>query len=294
MIEKELILTEILKCRRSDLYMYGMMLNSQQKDQYDEIIKRRNAGEPLQYLLGNCEFMGLRFKVDHRALIPRPETEILVEKVLGCIKASLSGNNRALHILDIGTGSGNIPVSLAKHLPESLVVAIDVSKDALALAHENATDHKVSEQIHFFEADIFKWLQRQAKTLPKFDWIISNPPYIPTAQLKFLPKDVLKEPKIAFNGGKDGLKFYRFIIEHSRDVLKDSGCLIFEIGDGQGQGIEKIFEEFPDFSHIQFFKDHAGTDRIVLAKLLHSFDHRKPVNVKTKKIPNQKSSQMTG
>ena len=263
MTEQEQMLTSILDCRRIDLYVHKTILNEEHVSQLQQMVTRRNNGEPLQYILGNCDFMGLTFLVDERVLIPRPETENVVE---AAIKKAMEISGKELDILDVGCGSGNIAVTLAKNLPWSQVTAIDISPGALDLAKINAAINGVKEQIHFIESDLFSELQHLLKKEP-FDVIVSNPPYIATVDMGSLPSDVQREPRIALNGGADGLDFYRRIIFDSIFYLKRGGHLILEIGEKQRGGIEKIFERYPRYTNISCQKDLAGRDRIMIAEL---------------------------
>ena len=307
MTEQELLLTNLLNCRRIDLYLDRPALTVQQEKQFQEMQERLNNGEPVQYILGECEFFGLMFKVDPSVLIPRPETELLVETAIDhirhpegvkrpkdllyeilrpsgaqndktgiisttCPSSLLTGRREAgIHhrnnILDIGTGSGNIAVALAKNL-ECQVTTVDISSHALDLARANARAHGVEECIDFVCADILNtetW-QQHFLTKRRFDLIISNPPYVPTEKLSHLPVNVQKEPKIALDGGRDGLEFYRRIIQCSADCLDEAGLLMMEIGDSQRQEIEELFARQKKFKVIEFYQDYVGTDRIVIAK----------------------------
>ena len=191
MTEVEQMLTAVLHCSRTELYVCPPALSLEQQALLDEMQARRAGGEPLQYILGFCEFMGLRLKVDARVLIPRPETELLVERAVDILRRR-SGPQR---ILDIGTGSGNIAIALARFLDDAHVSAIDVSEAALHLARENAQVHGVSSKIDFFQMDFFQMNSSDPFT-QKFDAIIANPPYIRSGQIPLLPKDVQQEPRI--------------------------------------------------------------------------------------------------
>ena len=264
---QEFILTSILHCRRSDLYLHPYNLTESEQSQFDSMMARFNSGEPLQYILGECEFFGLKIKVDRRVLIPRPETEILVEQAVEKLK-----NVKDLRILEIGTGSGNIPIVLVKNLNNAIVTTMDCSLDAIEFARENARLLSVEEKINFVHANILEvetW-QCHVSTEDKFDLIISNPPYIPSNQLQSLPNDVQKEPKIALDGGVDGLKFYRVIIKQAQTLLKAGGWLMLEIGDGQREGIEMLLGACGQFREIEFHKDYVGTDRIMVGQKVSS------------------------
>src|SRR3989338_1874890 len=183
MTENEIILTSILNCRCVDLYTRPPVLNPEQQTRLSEIQRRRANKEPLQYILGSCEFMCLKFLVDERVLIPRPETEFLVEAV---IEKSKSLVKRPLAILDIGTGSGNIAVSLAKFIPDCRVVTVDISAEALEVARDNAKLNGVSDRVEFFHGDLFANQQNNTNDEILFDIIISNPQYVNAEHLKRL------------------------------------------------------------------------------------------------------------
>jgi len=267
MTEEELILTAVRKCRRVDLYADSQLLSPRQKNQIDDIKFNRQNGTPLQYLLGSCEFMGLEFKVDARVLIPRPETEILVEAAINILKKGEGRKWMTPRILDLGTGSGNIAVSLAKFINESQVTAVDISNPALDLARENARLHGVHEKIKFIQSDLFVSLKNSLPNPVGFDMIISNPPYIPSAVVGRLPIDVQKEPVLALDGGVDGLDFYRRIIGESSAFLKHVGFLLLEMGDGQAEAVEQITLKTEKFCGQQCLKDYMGTKRIMIAEV---------------------------
>ncbi|MCK5581029.1 MAG: peptide chain release factor N(5)-glutamine methyltransferase [Candidatus Omnitrophica bacterium] len=259
MTEQELMLTSVLDCRRVDLYAEKLSLSPAQERFFRQMQARRAQGEPLQYILGETEFMGMKFAVDERVLIPRPETEILVEGVLARAKSQRCD---PIHILDLGTGSGCIAVSLAKHFPLSEVCAVDISKDALSLAQENARQHGVENQIQFQNQCLVDCLNERFASENFFDIIVSNPPYIRSSDMDGLPDDVRQEPRLALDGGEAGLKYYIAIIEKSAGVLKPGGLLALEIGDGQRVAIEEMLKTV-GFTHVKFIKDCAGTDRVV-------------------------------
>ncbi|MFP4456548.1 MAG: peptide chain release factor N(5)-glutamine methyltransferase [Clostridia bacterium] len=209
-------------------------------------------GLPIQYLLGNQEFYGLNFYVNEYVLIPRPETELLVELLVRNLK------NKDVNILDIGTGSGAIAIALAKNLERSKIIAIDISKEALEVAKRNAKENKVDRGIEFIRSDLFSNL---GKT--KFNCIVSNPPYISKEEMKILPKNVANEPKEALYGGEDGLFFYKEIVNKGYNFLQDKGILAFEIGSNQGKQVEEIMAQ-KGFRNIDVIKDYNNLDRIIM------------------------------
>jgi release factor glutamine methyltransferase len=261
MTEDEIILTHILQCSRSDLYLKKPQLSLHQQNQLNLFKKRRAEGEPLQYILGECEFMGILLKVDPRVLIPRPETELLVETILKRMKEY----GKEISGLDIGTGSGNIPIALVKHESRIRMVSIDVSSGALELARENAAHNGVLSKIDFINADAFEWFN-QAQ-IQRFSFIVSNPPYVKAGDMAGLPKDVQKEPQTALNGGEDGLRFYEHIVKNVEKVLKPGGLLFFEIGEAQGKSLENLLTRHGSFVNILVNQDYNQRDRIVQAQL---------------------------
>ena len=261
MNENEQILTSILNCPRVDLFAKPSTLTLSQQDQYETIKQRHLKGEPLQYLLGYCEFMGLSLRVDPRVLIPRPETELLVEYAIKKFKGESS-----LNILDVGTGSGNIAIAFAKFMDCS-VMAMDISKDALALAFENAKENSVQEKIQFHHDNMTNFFYDK-NYWNRFDVIISNPPYVRSQDIENLPKDVQKEPRLALDGGEDGLECYRVLVSCAHRFLKEDGYLFLEIGDDQRRGIEQILETSPYYEDIEFIQDYNGRDRIVSLKTI--------------------------
>ena len=270
MSEDEIILTHILKCRPIDLALNMPVLTATQQEQFENYQHRRAAGEPLQYILGTCNFMGLELAVNPSVLVPRPETEQLVDAALKCFKGGIA--------LDLGTGSGNIAIALAKFVPQSQIVSVDISAKALEVARANARFYGVEGRIKFIQGDMFVSLRGAEGDAAiskqgllhfarndKFDLIISNPPYIPTNQLNSLPKDVQQEPASALDGGEDGLNFYRIIIQYTPRLLRSSACLMMEFGDGQAEAIKKLIEAQRAFSKIEIIQDLAGRDRIIKA-----------------------------
>jgi release factor glutamine methyltransferase len=256
MNEAELVLSQVLDCDRVSLYLNkGLVLDKDKSAIVSNIFKRRISGEPLQYILGKCEFMGFEFKVDKRALIPRPETEILVEAALKELKIEADAVSK---VLDLGTGTGCIAVLIAKLLPKSIVWALDVSKDALELAQENASLNKV--KIKFLCSDLFKEIRNN-----KFDLIISNPPYVSLEEFQGLAKEISFEPKLALVAGIDGLDFYRSIISQSVNYLNNNGLLALEVGINQSQPVRLMLEK-KDFSDIKIINDYNNIQRVIIAK----------------------------
>ncbi len=263
MTESEVLFTEVLNCNRPELYLNkDMVLPKDKALVISSVLKRRALGEPLEYILGKAEFMGLEFKVNKDVLIPRADTEILVEAVFDlAVNHQLSTTN--LSILELGTGSGCIAVSLAKFLHNVKVTAVDIYKPALEIAKENAVLNEVENKIDFIEGDLFS--SCVARCAPR-DLIVTNPPYIPTREIDGLQPEVQYEPRIALDGGADGLDFYRKIIEQSGRYLKKSGLLVIEMGFGQKEKIEKLFQNTQDFEIIDIIKDYNGIERVIVAR----------------------------
>ena len=259
MTEKEILLSSIFNCSRSALYSQEWSLNAAQAKKLSEALFLRSQGVPLQYILGETEFFGLMFQVDERALIPRPETEILVEMVL----KSAAGQ---MKILDIGTGSGCIAVSLAKFLPEAQIDALDVSLEALSLAKENALINSADKNINFLQSDLFSVFKKNNvnNRLRNYDIIISNPPYVRSGDINGLQKELAYEPRMALDGGADGLDFYRRVIAEAGNFLNKEGLLFLEIGFSQGEDIEKIVSAGRDFAVDEIIKDYSGIERVMI------------------------------
>ncbi|MFH1389858.1 MAG: peptide chain release factor N(5)-glutamine methyltransferase [Candidatus Margulisiibacteriota bacterium] len=256
-LEAEILLTNNLQLTTANIIAHGtQIIPPNILDNFKHSIARRLAHEPTAYIVGYQPFMGLDIKVDQRVLIPRPETELLVEKIFTLLPNHLIPYSPI--IADIGTGSGCIAISLAKSLPNVKVLAIDLSVDALALAKENAITHGVN--VSFFEGYLLSPLKE------KVDLIVSNPPYIPTADLAGLEPDVKDwEPISALDGGPDGLDYIRRLINESPAHLNPGGKLMFEFGFGQAEAIKTLFAADNRYSQVEIFNDYAGIPRIVKA-----------------------------
>lgn len=253
----ELLLAHLLKKRRLDLYLeFERPLDDALLTTLREMVKRRTDGEPLQYITGEAEFCGLGFAVDRRVLIPRPETELLVEVAL----ERLAGR-AGLKVADLCTGSGCVAVALAKGLPaDAEVYATDVSANALAVAEENARRHKVEKKTRFLRGDLLDALHNSLTV----DAITSNPPYIASGELAKLPKEVREfEPVQALVAGEDGLNFYRRILRDARRFLLPGGFIGLELGDGQCAAVRQLGGEH-GFTVAQVVKDLQGHDRVMV------------------------------
>ena len=232
-------------------------LEKNKEKQYFEGIKILKKGIPIEHITHQKEFMKLNFFVDKNVLIPRQDTEILVEEVIKIAKRI-----NAKKILDLCTGSGAIAVSLAKYLPQTEITAIDISNDALKIAKKNAVSNNVENQITFISSDMFTNLNEE-----KFDIIVSNPPYIKTNVIKELDIQVKNEPYIALDGGEDGLDFYKKIINESYQYLKCNGYLCLEIGFDQKFDVIELIENAEKFDGTYSKKDLFDNDRIIVTRL---------------------------
>ncbi len=259
-LDAELLLAHTLKCPRIDLYTnHEKRVSEKDLARFKELTLRRAKREPLQYIIGETEFWGLKFKVTPEVLIPRPETELLVEE-------ALKSAPPVPWILDIGTGSGCVAVAFAKKLPEAHVVATDISREALAIARGNAEAHKIGHCIEFILADIAPWrtFQSEGRT---FDLIVSNPPYIPSGEFPTLQPEVRDfEPRKALNGGPDGLDLIRRILQETPSFLKPGGTLLLEIGENQGEAVRLLAGEINGLQPKEVRKDLSGRDRILVCK----------------------------
>jgi release factor glutamine methyltransferase len=255
-LQIELLLAHLLKLPRMKLYLnFERILTPAETDALRELVKRRGQREPLQHITGSTSFCGLEIAVNRHALVPRPETELLAESGWEFLNQISEGRvtrapslknedgdscNSPLRALDFGTGTGCIAVALAVKCPTAKITATDVSTDALALAKENAMRNAVAGRVEFVQGEGFAALQ---KPVPLFDLIISNPPYIPSAEIATLQPEVRDfDPHNALDGGADGLDFYRMIASQAAVFLKSDGKVMLEFGDGQAGAIRRIFE----------------------------------------------------
>ena len=274
-LDSEILLSFILHKDHTYLYQNSKFtIHNSQIRRFEELIERRGRNEPVSYIIGEKEFWSLKFKVTHDTLIPRPETEILVQAVLDVIsrpsppplplgeRIEVRRNN----ILDIGTGCGNIAVSIAVECRDCHIFAVDKSDASLSVAKKNAVTHGAAERITFLKGDLYSPFNPLLPPLVKggkggfFDIIVSNPPYIPTEDIKGLMPEVKDwEPRLALDGGKDGLEVIRRIIDGAQ-----GGCLAMEIGFGQADDVRHILE-VSKFSDIKVIKDLSDIERVVMA-----------------------------
>lgn len=260
-LNSELFLADILKCKRLELYInFERPLTTAETDTLRNYISRRGKLEPLQYIIGSVEFYGLEFKVNPSVLVPRQETEILIETIINSLGCDFAGN-----ILDIGTGSGIIPITLASHIPSANFSALDISPEALETALVNAKLNSASERIDFINGNIF---DKQLSFNNKFDVIISNPPYISVEDSQNLQEELtVYEPKIAYCDNSDGFTFYREIIGRAKDYLTPKGKLFFEAGEGQAKYIAQLMET-NGFGNIKIIKDYLTIERVISGEII--------------------------
>ncbi len=255
----ELMLAEILSCKRIDLYMsFDRPISEEEKVKYREFISRRGKREPLQYILGKVEFYGLDFYVNNDVLIPRQETEILVEKVIESINGA-----KQTKILDVGTGTGNIPVCIAGNSESVLIKSFDVSEEALTVAKSNIEFHGLSNRIAIEKIDLFD--DSKLNTIGTYDIIVSNPPYVSQSEYNSIQPEILSyEPAVAVTDYADGYKFYKRLADVGTKLLNHEGKLFLEVGIGQSEAVNELLMQ--DYKNTTVVKDYLGIDRVVIAE----------------------------
>ena len=256
-LDAEVLLSHVLEKERIYLYVhFDQPLEAKELAAYKALIKQRVEHVPVAYLLGQKEFMGLNFKVTPATLIPRPDTEILVQAAV----ERLRGRENC-SFADIGTGSGAICLSVLSFVQGSHAVTVDISQEARAVAEENAARLGLADRIEFFTGDLLEPIKDR-----KFTAILSNPPYIPEKDIEGLQAEVrCKEPYGALSGGKDGLDFYRRLCSEAPDLLEDEGFMAFEVGIGQAGQVADLAKENPLVQRTEILKDLAGIERVVIA-----------------------------
>ena len=261
-LEAELLLANCLGIERIQLYIaFERPVSEEQLSRFRETVRRRAAGEPAAYLTGYREFWSLKIRVQKGVLIPRPETELLVEEALKLLKP----RDQEMAIIELGTGSGAISVALAKEIKNSVIYASDISASALAVARSNIEEHGLQERIRLVCGDGLAPFRQRAL----FDLIISNPPYICRREIGALAPEIKEhEPLQALDGGDDGLAFYRQWIPQMFSLLRSGGCVIFEIGAEQAAAVSQLFRGTEEFADITIKKDYAGHCRAVIARLI--------------------------
>ncbi len=263
-LDAQLILSHILQVERLYLVTHNdRILDEKIVLKVNQLMELRAQGIPVQHILGKQEFMSLPFKVTKDVLIPRADTEILVEAVINKSTKLIQGSQ--ILGMDIGTGSGCIAISLVHYISNISMYAIDISHKALEIAKENASINGVEERITFIEHDILRGIPKiEGNAI--LDIIVSNPPYIPTEMIKSLQTEVKEyDPYHALDGGEDGLMFYRMIIEQAKQHLKGGGLLALEVGHDQNGAVRKLIQNTGQYHDIETVKDLAGIDRVILA-----------------------------
>lgn len=258
-LDAEVLLGHCLNRGRVELYRNGDYVPSNEElSAVNQGLARRLEGEPVAYIIGKKEFWSLEFEVNQSVLIPRPETEFLVENVVELVKQNQSS---PVKILEIGTGSGAISVAIASELKNGQVFAMDISGAALAIARMNARRHGVASRVFFFCGDNGKPLKE------KFDFVVSNPPYISEGEYEYLPREVRNfEPKEALLAGFEGTEFHQEIINNVGPYIKKGGWLVMEIGYGQSKAVERMLRQNGKYDYMSTKRDYAGIDRVVVAK----------------------------
>ena len=287
-IKLKILIEYVFKISKEKLILkYKDEINNKKVEEFRKLLKKLENGIPIQYIINNQEFMGLNFYVDEDVLIPQPDTEILVEEVIKYCnelrnnepedketnkdykeniekepiinKEDKNINKKTIKILDLCTGSGIIGISIYKYLENVEIYASDISQKALNIAEKNTNLNNA--KINFINSDMFENIH-----IKDFDIIVSNPPYIESKVIKSLSKEVQNEPKLALDGGEDGLKFYRSILENAKDYLRKNGAIFLEIGYDQKEKIEEILKSYKIYTETKCIKDFGGNNRVIIIK----------------------------
>lgn len=261
-LSAEMLLAHVLGVPRIKLYTdYERVLSESDLSKYRELVRRASEHEPIAYLTGRAPFFNLEFEVSSDVLIPRPDTETLVENVLQLARRTIGFESP--RVLDLCTGSGCVAAAIAHHHKNANVVAVDISEAALAIAKRNIERLNLADRVTLLHGDLFEPLSQLVDQSP-FDLIVANPPYIPSGQIMSLDASVAKyEPHLALDGGIDGLNFHRRIFSHAAAKLRASGRIFVEIAFDQGDAAKTIAAVSEDFEQPAILKDHAGNDRVV-------------------------------
>lgn len=268
-LDAEVLLRHVLEVGKAEFYLgFDVGLDETAERVFHKLLSRRAGREPVAYITGHKEFWSLDFVVTPAVLIPRPETELLVELALKLSMPIAATSRRK--ILDLGTGSGAIAVSLAKELPHARVCAVDISAGAIEVARLNARRHGVEERMEFFCGDLFEPVAEEREG---FDLIVANPPYIRSGDLPSLAPEIREwEPARALDGGADGLLYYHRIVAAARDYLKSSGSILLEMGDGMGEAVARLFADAGGFEPALIYRDYAGKERVIAAAKISRAD----------------------
>jgi release factor glutamine methyltransferase len=269
--EAEYLLAALLDYTKGDLYLNRTRrMSGAESRAFRSAVERRSSGEPPQYIIGEQEFRGLAFKVNSDVLIPRPETELLVEEVVAALRERkwVGESEESPLIIDLCAGSGCIAVTVAHEIERVRCVATDLSASALRVAKENATRHGVKERVTFMEGDLFAPID-QLDMKGRVEIIVSNPPYVPKGDIATLQSEVSRfEPRTALDGGEDGLDLIRRIVAGAPLYLAGGGTLLMEIGYGQAEDVKAIIEESDSSWTVEVKRDYAGIERIVKARIV--------------------------
>ena len=287
-IKLKILIEYVFKISKEKLILkYKDEINDKKVEEFRKLLKKLENGIPIQYIINNQEFMGLNFYVDENVLIPQPDTEILVEEVIKYCnelrnnesedketnkdykeniekepiinKEDKNINKKTIKILDLCTGSGIIGISIYKYLENVEIYASDISQKALNIAEKNTNLNNA--KINFINSDMFENIH-----IKDFDIIVSNPPYIESKVIESLSKEVQNEPKLALDGGEDGLKFYRCILENAKDYLRKNGAIFLETGYDQKEKIEEILKSYKIYKETKCIKDFGGNNRVIIIK----------------------------
>jgi len=262
-LSAELLLSSVLGLKRIELYtQYNRVVEEEHLAKLRELVKRAGGHEPIAYLVGKTEFYSIEFEVTPDCLIPRPETELLVQRAIEFLRQRTGPH----HVCDLCTGCGTIAVAIAKNVPDARVVATDLSAAALGVAARNIKKYQLEERVELLHGDLFEPLIPHLD-VTQFDLIACNPPYVSAAEYEALEKNVKDyEPRLALYGGQDGLDIYRRICEQVGRFLKPDGALLLEIGYTQGPAVRELLEQTGLFPSVRVDKDLTGHDRVVTAK----------------------------
>lgn len=259
-LDTDVLFTTALGIDRSKLVTGSFFLNGRAIQLFHDFVARRAAREPIAYIVGHKEFYGLEFEINPAVLIPRPETELLVEAALNILR-----EKPRARVLDLGTGSGAIAIALAVRAAEAAITATDISDSVLEIARRNARRHGCARRVEFFFGDLFAAL---SYSHPEYDLIVSNPPYVCEDEVARLQPEIARyEPQTALRGGKDGLDFYTRIAAEAGSYLIPGGDLIVEVGAGQAADVERVLEE-GGYRIFEVLRDVDGHDRVVHARLV--------------------------